>query len=100
MTMRYLAEGFSQHLDSAFSVAHAEGRVELILAEVRPIQSTPHIEQFSLLLQGPASPRLEQGTYTLGNEKTGPLDLFLVPVAQNEAGIVYEVVFNQLRQPD
>ena len=100
MTMRYTAEEFSNHLHGTFSVERAEGVVELILAEVKSGQSTPQIEQFSLLFQGPVSPRLEQRTYSMSNGRTGVVDLFIVPVAQNEAGIVYEVVFNQLRQPD
>ena len=98
--MRYTAEEFSNHLDGTFFVERAEGVVELILAEVKSGQSTPQIEQFSLLFQGPVSPRLEQRTYSMSNGRTGVVHLFIVPVAQNEAGIVYEVVFNQLRQPD
>jgi hypothetical protein len=100
MTMQYIAKEFLQHLHSAFSVQHAGSTVELTLAEVKSVQSTPQVEQFSLLLQGPPSPRLEQRIYSLNHEKTGPMDLFIVPVEQNERGLVYEVVISQLGKRD
>jgi hypothetical protein len=98
MTMRYTAEEFSKHLDDTFTIQHDGRTVELLLAEVKLGRSTPEAEQFSLFFQGPLTPQLQQRMYFMTNERTGALDLFIVPVTQNEKGIVYEVVFNQMRQ--
>jgi hypothetical protein len=98
MTMRYTAEEFSKHLNETFTIQHEGGKVELMLAEVKSVRSTAQAEQFSLFFQGPLTPQLQQRMYSMANERTGALDLFIVPVAQNEKGIVYEVVFNQMRQ--
>jgi Domain of unknown function (DUF6916) len=48
---------------------------------------------FSLLFKGPAQPILEQRIYSLEHESIGALEIFIVPVAHDEAGTSYEAVF-------
>ncbi len=37
---------------------------------------------------------VEQGTYRLRHEQGGEIDIFLVPVARGEAGLMFEAIFN------
>lgn len=48
---------------------------------------------FSLLFRGPATPRLEQGTFRLEHAALGALDVFLVPMEPDAEGPRYEAVF-------
>ena len=50
-------------------------------------------EPFSIVLRGPSDPVLPQGIYRLKHAELGELELFLVPVAQDESGTRYEAVF-------
>lgn len=85
---------FQSCLDEVFRVD--DGPVELKLIECTGL--TSHAgefrEPFSLLFRGPVEPVLAQKIYTLHNERTGPLDIFLVPVERDAAGLKYQAVFN------
>ena len=73
----------------------AAGEVDLRLAEVETngLQGRADRQQFSLQFHGPREPLLSQQIYHLENAEMGALDLFLVPVHQDEEGAVYEAVF-------
>lgn len=49
--------------------------------------------QFSLVFRGPVTPILQQGTYRLSHAELGGLELFLVPLAPDAAGPLYEAAF-------
>ena len=49
--------------------------------------------QFSLVFRGPAGPVLPQDTYRLDHDELGELDLFLVPIGPDAAGMRYEAAF-------
>ena len=49
---------------------------------------------FSVSLRGPHEPLLPQGTYPLEHASLGRLELFLVPIRREAAGVVYEAIFN------
>jgi len=84
---------FEPYLEEPFQV---EGGVTLKLSECKRLKSVPGQprEPFSLLFRGPASPMLPQKSYVLSNERSGPIEIFLVPVGQDAAGLMYEAVFN------
>jgi len=48
---------------------------------------------FYLVFSGPLETFLEQHMYTLFHEELGKLDMFLVPVKQDEKAFYYEAVF-------
>jgi hypothetical protein len=48
---------------------------------------------FSLVFLGPRDPVLPQRIYRLEHEELGTLDLFLVPIGRDDAGVRYEAVF-------
>jgi hypothetical protein len=54
-------------------------------------------ERFSIIFRGPRDRILQQGMYQLQHNQLGALDLFLVPVGQDQDGVYYEAVFNRLR---
>ncbi len=89
---------FAPHVNTAFACRSLETdaatTIELVSAEDR--KSTPIQEQFSLLFRGPLDHRLNQGMHRLEHPILGAFDLFLVPVAQTEAGFEYEAFFNRL----
>lgn len=60
---------------SGFSIAPAEGK------------RTP----FSIFLRS-AGPPIQQ-TYSVRHEKLGTLELFLVPIEENDEGVLFEAVF-------
>ena len=91
---------FSKHINTKFHLA-GENEVDLELVQVKAYASQPNehdgMERFSLFFIGPTKPLLEQKTYSLKHEQMGGLDLFLVPVAQEQGGLRYEAVFNYFR---
>lgn len=92
---------FAEHLRSTFLVLvpGTAAPVPLELFEVTEKDQSPKMEQFFLIFRGPIAPQFPQGIYTMEHEKLGKLDLFLVPVGPDEAGMCYQVVFNRFRQP-
>ena len=50
-------------------------------------------QPFSLVFRGPRHPVLPQHIYTLTNETLGRLEIFLVPIGPDGAGLRYEAVF-------
>ena len=103
--MELTEQNCGQHLNTNFRVrGAADEPVELELVEVKgyhPGQNDQAgMERFSLFLQGPAEVFLPQDTYTLEHESLGSHILFMVPVARNEQGFRYEVVFNYFRKSD
>jgi len=85
---------FQPRLNDTFRID--EGPLELKLVSCNQLKE--HIGSvrtpFALLFLGPVDPVLPQRIYALNNEQTGPLEIFLVPVARDRAGTTYEAVFN------
>lgn len=102
MSVRRTEEEFSKHLNTKFGVKlELPEPVELELVEVRGRPSQAHeqqdMERFSAFFRGPAYLRLNQHPFRLTHERMGELDLFLVPVAQDAQGFLYEAVFNYFK---
>ena len=55
------------------------------------------MERFSLFFDS-AGGSLPQGLYHLEHQHMGELDIFLVPVANEKGGLLYEAVFNYFKQ--
>jgi len=51
-------------------------------------------EPFSLLFRSASAVLLPQKIYRLSNQALGVLDVFLVPVARDRNGIIYQAVFS------
>ncbi|HJQ34012.1 MAG TPA: hypothetical protein VJ866_17660 [Pyrinomonadaceae bacterium] len=103
--MELTEKNCGQYVNTKFRVrGAAEEPVELELVEVKgyhPGQNEQEgMERFSLFLQGPAEAYLPQNTYALEHESLGSHLLFMVPVARNEQGFRYEIVFNYFRKSE
>lgn len=91
-------ETFSPHVGSAFALQLDDATVELVLFEAVPRGTSEPLAagaraQFSLSFRGPARPVLPQRIYRLEHGALGALDLFLVPLAADGEGAVYEAAF-------
>lgn len=102
MDERLTEANFTKHLNTVFRVKISEPRaIELKLVEVKGYASGANdqsgMERFSLYFNGPGDLHLPQRTYELEHEQFGSLDIFLVTVAQDERGFLYEAVFNYFK---
>ena len=90
-------QAFSEVLNSRFNVWE-DGRkqVEFTLVECNDVLSTEWQQCYSLLFRGPTDQPPVQSIYLLENEQLGRMELFLVPVKRDDAGVYFEAVMNHL----
>ncbi|MCB1909708.1 MAG: hypothetical protein KDH15_20300 [Rhodocyclaceae bacterium] len=70
-------------------------QLELTQVKALPVRAgAPRSEGFSLLFRAQAGCGLSQGIVHLENPQLGSLELFLVPVAEDQDGLFLEAVFN------
>jgi len=92
-------ENFAAQLNKKFRVQIDEANaVDLVLAEVSELKSSPRQEQFSIVFQGPLKMFLGQGLRQFEQDEMGEFDLFLVPIGQDDNGYSYEAVFNRINK--
>lgn len=91
-------QNFAGAANQEFEINMGEAAMTVTLIEVKPLKqhAFPGMmrEPFSLLFKSASSIILPQKTYRLRNATMGALDVFLVPVAQDQGAIVYQAVFN------
>ncbi|WP_245267612.1 hypothetical protein [Mesorhizobium sp. WSM1293] len=77
-----------------FTIEAGGKQIPLELSAVKPIAASPRLGGgFSLLFRGPRDIALPQATYLFTGE-SGSHEIFIVPVAADAAGRLYEAVFN------
>jgi hypothetical protein len=98
-------EDFTKQLGTKFRVLlETEGapEVSLELDSVEPFPTLPHsrsdVERFSVYFYGAGDFFLPQRIYKLAHEQMGELDIFLVPIAQDQRGFRYEAVFSYFKE--
>ena len=90
-------DSFKPYTDSEFQVLDDPSvPFDIKLVEVSDRGSSLRQEVFALLFNGPAAHFMKQGIHRLSHSGLGELQLFLVPVGQDEQGFQYEAVFNRL----
>jgi hypothetical protein len=89
------ADDFAERVGEVFAIEFTDaGRFVLVDATPSPYSGAAGQRQpFALHFHGPPDAVLHQNTYRLHNEATGPIDIFLVPVARDEDRATYEAVF-------
>jgi hypothetical protein len=91
-------ESFSPHLNSTFSLKLGESTVDLTLTQAtkQPLRPYPGMmrEPFALYFRSDSQVVLPQRIYPCEHDGMGKLEIFIVPVARDPQGIVYEAVFN------
>jgi hypothetical protein len=91
------ADDFRPHSGSRYRVRvrGAAEPIDLELVEVSTGGQAPRSNRraFSLVFRGPRQPGLRQGNFRLEHDTMGALELFLVPIAPDSQGPLYEAVF-------
>ena len=90
-------ETFANELGSPFELDYGAGaplKLELVEATAAKQSSVgSRRTPFSLLFRGPRQPVLPQKIYPLEHDRLGRLEIFLVPLGPEGAGMCYEAVF-------
>ena len=90
-------EHFAGCVNEPFSAVMTGMGVEFMLVEARPLQSTqpnPARAPFSLLFRNTSPVLFPQQIYPMRHPRVGEVGIFLVPIAQERAGFLYQAVFN------
>jgi hypothetical protein len=96
MLERLGSKDFLPHLHTIFTIEASVQELEMVEVSDR---SNAQVEQFSVFFAGPASPWLEQNTYTLEHPAMGSLTLFLGPKGLTGGRMIYEASFARLIDP-
>ncbi|WNH52114.1 DUF6916 family protein [Stenotrophomonas oahuensis] len=90
-------EHFAGCVNETFAAEYDGMSMEFVLVEARPLpHSHPSAERapFSLLFRNGAPVVFPQKIYPLRHARVGEVGIFLVPIAQERAGFLYQAVFN------
>jgi hypothetical protein len=91
-------QNFAGAANQEFEISMGESAMSVTLIEVKPLPPRPFPgmarEPFSLLFRSASQIVLPQRQYRLKNAQLGPMDIFLVPIARDTQGIIYQAVFN------
>ncbi len=90
-------EHFAGCVNETFTAALNDMTVEFVLVEARPIETptrNPMRAPFSLLFRNTSPILFPQQIYAMRHPRVGEAGIFLVPVAQERAGFLYQAVFN------
>jgi hypothetical protein len=91
---------FASALNSRFCARVADSSdFDLSLVQFNDVVSNSVQEIFTLLFRGPLDAPPMQNIYQLEHDTLGSMELFMVPVKRDEAGLYYEAVFNRLVEP-
>jgi hypothetical protein len=89
-----------EYTGQRFEVRFEDGSLDLTLETVsllmeKHVSPQMHRDAFSLHFRGPRELMLKQGTYAIWHETLGgPLPIFIVPLAPDSRGYIYEAIFN------
>jgi hypothetical protein len=91
-------ESFAPHLNSTFALQIGEASIDLTLTQAtkQPARTFRGMmrEPFSLYFRSGSQVVLPQRIYAFAHGAMGRLEIFIVPIAREPQGIVYEAVFN------
>ena len=88
---------FSPLVNETFLAALEGMDVPFVLVEARALGTQAGAAMrtpFSLLFRNTSAFLFPQQTYAMRHERLGDVGMFLVPVAQERAGFLYQAVFN------
>jgi hypothetical protein len=87
---------FAACVGSSFRLCpdHADG-FDLLVEQVSALKAIEGQESFSIYFRGPGDRLVQQATYPMAHERLGRLEIFIVPISQDNNGIRYEALFNR-----
>ena len=95
--MQYKFDDFQACLNQTFQLVEGDYSDELQLIQVDRLNDSKAMggrEAFSVLFQSRQPDVVPQQSYRLKNKQLGELQLFIVPVGQDESGVRYEAIFS------
>jgi hypothetical protein len=89
---------FAGHLNETFNADIENTGVPFVLVEAAPL-ADPRITgqvraPFSLLFRNESAVLFPQRTYTMRHHGLGEFGIFLVPIARDRTGFIYQALFN------
>lgn len=97
MSVPLTPDSYRPHIESEFVAQLEDGSTRsLKLTSVKPSIDDDVQLSFSLLFTSPGKV-LPQHLYRVSHAALGQFDLFLVPIQPRRSGLVYEAVFNLLK---
>ncbi|MEA1016052.1 DUF6916 family protein [Sphingosinicella sp. LY1275] len=87
-------EDFAGRVGKSFTVESGAGALEMTLETAQPLPAgVREAGSFRLVFRGPSEPALPQAIYPFvyGGDA---FDIFIVPIARDPDGILYEAIFN------
>jgi hypothetical protein len=84
-------EHFEPLVSQDFNLENSEVKLKLLEAKALKTREGANRTAFALLFASPVP--APQGTYTLQHEALGKLEIFLVPIRQDGAGVHLEAIF-------
>jgi hypothetical protein len=90
-------EHFAGCVNETFTAALEDMRIEFVLVEARPLPvRTPQAQRapFALLFRNTAAFLFPQQIYPMRHPRIGEVGIFIVPIAREREGFLYEAVFN------
>lgn len=97
MTTSYSYDAFAAQIHTTFWLTTGGESLPLELLNVSPLRQNPVYESYSLVLRGPADAHIPQASYRFEHEAIGPIEIFIVPIRQDQQGQYFEASFNCLR---
>ena len=89
---------FARHVGESFAMTINGSEVAFALVQATPLPVLPHSlaarEPFSLVFRNTAPLLFAQQTYSAAHPVLGTLWIFLVPVARDAEGFLYQAVYN------
>jgi hypothetical protein len=88
---------FAGCVNETFHAALNDGGIEFVLVEARPLPATAPGQArapFSLLFRNSAALLFPQQIYQMHHPRVGNVGIFLVPIAREREGFLYQAIFN------
>lgn len=89
---------FSSHVNETFAASINDGEVPFVLVEARALSTQPQAPSarapFSLLFRNGSAFLFPQQIYRMRHAAIGEVGIFLVPVAREREGFLYQAIFN------
>ena len=90
-------EQFAGCLNETFRVGLNDGELDFVLVEAQPLKQTyagALRAPFSLVFRNSAAFLFPQQLYPMRHPRLGDFSIFLVPIARERDGFLYQAVFN------
>ncbi|MDR6840698.1 DUF6916 family protein [Pseudoxanthomonas sacheonensis] len=89
---------FAPYVNETFAATMNDSEVPFVLVEARALQASPPPgttrPPFSLLFRNGSSFLFPQQLYLMRHDGIGEVGIFLVPIAREREGFLYQAIFN------